>query len=208
MNTESGSKDYPIWLIGDSNPAKWEQELDDPLDSRHPARHNIWTPILERIQSRLFKSTRKRLQIDDLYVRNAIQDSSRKPRSNKKEWPMSLEEDARELIREINTHQPKLVLSFGAFAFEFLRRGFDDAPYRAFGYWSAMRLGEEFERRMKASVQQSVQPIPLLHVSIARGRFLSVHKNFTTMDNGNYFDYVGERIADFLQVNDTDFPIA
>ena len=46
MNRDSGSRNFPIWLIGDSSPAEWEAYLVDPLDSKHPARHNIWTPIL------------------------------------------------------------------------------------------------------------------------------------------------------------------
>jgi hypothetical protein len=41
-----GDPDFPIWLLGDSNPKGWQSVLETPLDPRHPARHNIWTPVL------------------------------------------------------------------------------------------------------------------------------------------------------------------
>ena len=207
MNRDSGLRNFPIWLIGDSSPAKWEAHLVYPLDSKHPARHNIWTPILEGIQSHLYASTRKRLHTDDLYIRNAVHHPSDKPHGNAVTWSSDLEEETREMARLFDSHAPKLVFSFGAFAFEFARRGHNESPHHAFRDWSTERLGQEFRQRIQVFTPRDINLIPLLHVSIARGHFLSGHKNFTQMEDGNYFDYVGQQIADCLSRNQTGFPI-
>lgn len=74
MDRETGDPHFPIWLLGDSNPRNWENHLKTPLDPRHPARHNIWTPILDEIQDRLFRRLRMRLDTSKMYIRNAIED--------------------------------------------------------------------------------------------------------------------------------------
>ena len=207
MNRESGSRQSPIWLIGDSSPIKWEADLVDPLDARHPARHNIWTPVLEAIQSRLHASGRSRLRTDELYIRNAVHDPSGKPRPNRSEWLPALEGETHELSRLLDAHAPKLVLSFGLFAFEFSRRSCGESPHRAYRHWSTERLGGEFRCRMGAFAPKKINLIPLLHVSIARGHFLSRHKSFTQTEDGSYFEYVGGQMADCLLGNYTEFPI-
>ena len=52
MAAEHNDPRFPIWLIGDSNPKNWENRLSYPLDARHPARHSIWTPVLDAMQDR------------------------------------------------------------------------------------------------------------------------------------------------------------
>ena len=111
------------------------------------------------------------------------------------------------MSRLLDENKPTLVLSFGAFAFEFMRRSLGESSHREFRYWNAEKLGKAFRSRLATESDESVRLVPLLHVSIARGKLVSVHENFTSMDNGNYFDYVGERIADYLCENHTEFPI-
>lgn len=207
MNRDAGCLDFPIWLIGDSSPANWEADLDDPLDSRHPARHNIWTPILEGIQSHLYASVRKRLHTDGLYIRNAVHYRSIKPRGNALQWSAAVERETRELARLLDTHVPKLVFSFGAFAYEFARRSRNETPPLAFQDWSTALLGEEFRHRIQAFTQRDTNLIPLLHVSIARGHFLTSHEDFTPSDDRNYFDYVAREIANCLRREQDKFPI-
>ena len=206
MNRDSGSRSFPIWLIGDSSPKNWEADLVDPLDSKHPARHNIWTPILEGIQSHLYASMRKRLRTDDIYIRNAVHRASEKPGGTALEWSFDLEAETSELARLLDSHSPKLVLTFGSFAFEFARRSQEETP-RPFRYWSTVRLGQEFRRRIVAFAQPDITLIPLLHVSIARRYFLKSHKAFTEMEDGNYFDYVAREIAGCLSRHRNEFPI-
>lgn len=76
MKKEVGSRNSDIWLLGDSNPKNWQKVLKTPLDPRHPARHNIWTPVLEVIQDRVFRTCRCRVDTSQIYVRNAVEDDS------------------------------------------------------------------------------------------------------------------------------------
>ena len=65
----------------------WEEFLDGPLDSRHPARHNIWTPVLEGIQKEVFSEDRRRVDDSQLYFRNAVHNQEDKPPDNAKPKP-------------------------------------------------------------------------------------------------------------------------
>ena len=207
MKRDSGSPDFPIWLIGDSSPENWERHLDVPLDARHPARHNIWTPILEGIQSYLFSTKRTRLCSEALYIRNAVHRASDKPDHRTVEWLPNLQEETRDLACLVNRHAPALVLTFGAFAFEFVRRSLDEAPPQAYWHWTTTRLGQEFRQRTGKFRSECTNLFPLLHVSIARGRFLESHRNFTGKSHGNYFDQVAQEIARCLCNNESVFSI-
>ena len=205
MKRETGLRDFPIWLIGDSSPVKWEAHLDEPLDSRHPARHNIWTPILEGIQSHLFSWKRKRLQTDALYTRNAVHHAYEKPGYRAVEWSSHLDDETHEMAGLLKHHTPMLVLSFGSFAFEFARRSLDERPHCAPNYWTTIRLGNEFRQRIQAFRPYDVNLLPLLHASIARGHFLKSHNYFTDIEGGNYFDYVARKIAGCLCNYESEF---
>lgn len=206
MNRDSGSMKSPIWLIGDSSPTNWEKDLDDPLDSKHPARHNIWTPILEGIQSRLYASTHKRLRTDDIYIRNAVHLASEKPHANALDWSPDLEAETSEWARLLGSCSPRMVFTFGSFAFEFARRSREETP-RPYRHWTTVQLGQEFRRRIAAFTKPGICVIPLLHVSIARRHFLKSHKAFTEMEDGNYFDYAAREIAGCLSRHRSEFPI-
>ena len=200
MNREAGSKAYPIWLIADSSPPRSEEHLRQPLDPRHPARHNIWTPILEGIQAQMFQAARTRIDTTDLYVWNAVHDAADKPPYRQREWPSHLAAETRGLASLVTRHRPRLLLTFGAFACEFTRRSLDRGPPRAVSHWTSIALGNEFRRSAEDFDPTRVQPqlLPLLHVSIARGHFLKSHRNFTGRDQANYFDHAAQNIAGLL----------
>ena len=198
MLRESGIRDSSIWLIGDSSPPKWGEYLNEPLDSRHPARHNIWTPVLERIQKQAFVGDRRRVDDSQLYVRNAVHSPEDKPRPSAMEWDSKLLEETVEFGNLLGTHAPTLVFTFGAFAFEFARRSLEREPRRSLSYWTTLSLGEEFRQMVEKFDPGAVNVFPLLHVSIARRHFLKSHENFTKDSNGNYFDFVGREIGDLL----------
>ena len=207
MNRDAGSKAFPIWLIADSSPARWEQHLRQPLDPRHPARHNIWTPILEGIQGHVFRAARSRIETADFYVRNAVQDAADKPLERRRDWPPRLAAETRSLSGLVARHRPKLLLTFGAFACEFTRRSLDRGPPRAVRHWTTIALGNEFRRCLGDFDPTRIVILPLLHVSIARGRFLQSHRDFTGLDHANYFDYVAGEIATLLLAHRDEFPV-
>ena len=207
MKRDTGNKAYCIWLLGDSNPKNWASILETPFDPRHPARHSIWTPVVDAIQDQVFRELRARIGTSQLYIRNAIENPFAKPKPNLKEWP---EEVSREIIKfrkMVEKYRPKLLCSFGAFAFEFGRRVLNEELTRSYSYWGAKKLGFEFRNRIENFDVGKTNLIPLLHVSIARGRFIQSHDYFCNKDGANYFEYVGSAIASELIDHREDFSI-
>ena len=190
-----------IWLLGDSNPKNWQTILRTPFDPRHPARHSIWTPVLEVIQDRVFRESRSRVETSSIYIRNAIENPTGKPHSNSIEWETIIERKLQGFQAKVRLYQPKILFSFGAFAFEFARRALDEEPKRSHSYWGARRLGHEFRQRVGQFDLNATNLLPLLHVSIARGRFIQSHEYFSGQEGGNYFEFVGNRIAQMLVEN-------
>ena len=198
MKREVGDRNSEIWLLGDSNPKNWQTVLETPFDPRHPARHSIWTPVLEVIQDRVFRESQSRVDTSSIYIRNAIEDPAEKPRSSGVEWETIVEKELKEFQKVVREYQPRMLFSFGAFAFEFARRAFGEEPEHSHNYWGAKRLGREFEQRIAQFDLNAMNLLPLLHVSIARGRFIQSHEYFSGQEGGNYFEFVGNRIAQRL----------
>lgn len=193
MKEFSGDPKFPIWLIGDSPPENWVDKLGFPLDPKHPARHNIWTPILDSLQDRVFRQQRRRFDTSRLYVRNAL------------DIPLAIStpeqkrQGTKKLEGLINKYKPKLILTFGVYAFLSTSVAADQ-PFRTSPI-TAKLLGQQFRSCITHYSDRQTNVIPLLHVSIARGRFLESHRDFIGTDNkehDNYFNYVGERLADLL----------
>lgn len=112
-----------------------------------------------------------------------------------KEWSSEINQGISKFQQLIEKYQPKLLFSFGAFAFEFGQRAVNKGVERSYGYWGARRLGLEFRKRIAKFDISKTNLIPLLHVSIARGRFIQSHEYFCDKSGANYFDFVGEMIA-------------
>jgi hypothetical protein len=194
----------PIWLIGDSDPKNWgPPSLEFVFDDRHPTIHNIWTSILYKIQKKVYKLKSKIIDDDQFYIRNAIGQAGMKPGKNDRSWDADIvgQEKAYYLRRQMNTmnalidkYEPKMIITFGAFAFEFVRRcyGFTGNP---FGHWDTKELRKEFID----SIAKNKIIVPLLHRSISMGHFITSHNRFShdTIEdniNGNYFEFVSEKL--------------
>jgi hypothetical protein len=207
MQREVGDRHSEIWLLGDSNPRRWQDVLEAPFDPRHPARHSIWTPVLDVIQDQVYRKCRRRLDTSSLYIRNAVEDPTGKPASQSVTWEGISETEAacfREILVE---YRPKVLPSFGAFSFEFARRSLDQEPVRRYSYWGARQLGQEFRQRIAEFDLGTINLLPLLHVSIARGRFIQAHEYFCQQEGANYFEYVGKQIAEKLIVHQGELQI-
>ncbi|HUW95367.1 MAG TPA: hypothetical protein VMW58_06230 [Anaerolineae bacterium] len=198
MDKEAGDRTFEIWLLGDSNPKQWQSVLSTPLDPRHPARHNIWTPVLDVIQDAAFRKSRQRVDTLSLYIRNAIENPDEKPRSNVVEWGPSMTGEIDDLRMSISEHHPIVLFSFGAFAFESARRSQGEEPSRPYSYWGARALGNEFRKRIEVFDPTVTNLLPLLHVSISRGRFIQAHEQYCDQAGANYFEFAGTHIADKL----------
>ncbi len=207
MKREHGSREFPIWLIGDSNPARWQTQLDYPLDPRHPARHNIWTPILDRIQERVYLPDRLRMDTSLLYVRNAVEDPAYKSLISGTQWENPLLTEVTNFGKLVKAHSPKIIFTFGSFAFEFARRSTNESGNKTKDYWNTQRLGQEFCSRSNNFNIQKINVLPLLHTSIAWGHFLQAHRNFTGQEGANYFEYAADAIAEILIEHRGSLPI-
>jgi hypothetical protein len=85
--------------------------------------------------------------------------------------------------------------------FEFTRRALGEQDRQNFGYWGSNRLGDEFRRNIGEFDINKSNVIPLLHRSISGGKFIKSHENFCGQDDANYFEVVGNSIADILLQN-------
>ena len=209
MQRESGTPSFPLWLLGDSNPPNWAHLLLTPLDPRHPARHNIWTPVLDTMQDVLYRAARLRINTADLYIQNAIADPGSKPATTATTWPDAVTQDVQTYATAIVvTTRPTIIFSFGAFAFEFARRAIEPSYHpRGYGCWGARTLGEEFIQRIEHFSPETTNVLPLLHATIARRWFLESHAYFTRDTTANYFTFTGERIASVLLKYRDQLPI-
>lgn len=195
MERADGNPDSGIWLLADSNPVNWQDELNVPLDRRFPTRHTIWTPIENVIQCHLFRECQSRLD-DKFYIRNAVEDPSHKSQKEQ------LADEIVTFRRLLNKHQPLLVLCFGQFAFEFARRARQEEEEHPFDYWDVERLAEQFSHRISTVRGDAVNVLPLLHAVVAK-QFLYCHERFSG-GNKDYFEYVGGKLAGVLIEHRTD----
>ena len=194
MRESAGDPEFPIWLIGDSPPEKWADKLDTPLDPRHPARHNIWTSVADPMQDRLYRQRGLRLDTSHLYIRNAMTSLGEQIQSS-----------GPRLGELFDKHRPRVVLTFGASAFMIALFASGEVPQKL--YKTTKLLGEQFRSRIEKYDDHKVNIIPLLHISIARGRFLEGHRDFVGTYGSvptNYFDYVGTKLADLLLAEFSD----
>lgn len=207
MQREDGDKNFAIWLLGDSNPSHWQDVLIAPLDSRHPARHNIWTPVLDVIQDKVFRKCRSRVDVSTIYIRNAIQNPKDKPAGTILNWSLQLDNEITEFGQLLGQHHPVILLSFGRFAFEFSRRVLGQEPKHPVDYWGAKNMGDKFRKRIGAFDPGATNLLPLLHTSISRGRYIESHDYFSGQKGGNYFEFVGNQIADIFMQNQSALKI-
>lgn len=210
MKNSVGDPMFCVWLIGDSEPKNWQGLLLTPLDPRHPARHSIWTSVLDYMQEVLYKQENRRFASDRLYITNAIKEPGSRPMATALDWSASLKGRNRALSERLSYFKPKIVLTFGAFAFEFVRRACGEEPLFPFGYWGTKRLGEEFKKRLALYEPQQINVLPLLHVSISRGRFLKSHSHFVGeagKEPANYFEFVGIGLARLFLARCKNLPI-
>lgn len=191
MEMESGERAYPIWLL---------------FDPRHPIRHDIWTPILDEVQDKVYREIHRRVDTSKIMIRNAVNNSLLVP--NTLNW--WAEEVVTEigLFREIALeHNPKILISFGAFAFEFVRRVYKTKPKKGPKHWGTAILGDEFRKSIETFDINTTNRIPLLRRVITSGNYIEAHNYFCRNDGENYFNYVGVNIAERIIENKDELDI-
>jgi len=178
---EWGEKTYPIWLI---------------FNPKHPAvRHYIWTPILSVIQDNVFRKLRTRIDTANIYIRYAVSDSSIVP-NTQNWWDFKVDREIQEFRDLAAQYEPKLLISFGAFPYEFVRRVYTIKPEKGPKYWGTTNLGDEFAKSIENFDINRTNQIPLLRRIVASGKFVE-----DPFYSENYFEYVGTKIAERIIEN-------
>lgn len=188
IKRESGDLSYPIWLL---------------VDPKYPAvRHKIWTPVLAEIQEKVYRELHKRIEAKNIYVRYAV--------SDKKLVPNTLNWWSKEVVREIEIFRelvqkycPIMLISFGAFPYEFGRRVYDIKPEKGPLYWETTILGDEFGKAIASFEANKTNRIPLLRRVTSSGKFIEDYSYF----GDNYFSFVGTKIAEKIIENSDKFNI-
>ncbi|WP_242833820.1 hypothetical protein [Desulfosporosinus sp. OT] len=185
---EAGDKAYPIWLL---------------INPKHTAvRHNIWTPVLAEIQDKVYREIHTRIDSRNIYIRNAVKDSAIVPKTLNW-WGAEVSKEI-ELFREIVfEYKPKILITFGAFPYEFMRRVYEIKPEKGPKSWGTAILGNEFGRSIENFDINKTNKIPLLRRVVTSGKFIEDYNDFSE----NYFQYVGSKIADKLIENKDSFNI-
>jgi hypothetical protein len=115
-----------IWLLGHSYPEAWVHVLNEPLDPRHPTRHNIWTPVLDRLQERVYSNgNHRRLDIGACHISNA---AAKQAEKSPPDWDwsgQSIPERIRQLRSNVANFRPPILITFGANAYRFAQEALD-----------------------------------------------------------------------------------
>ncbi|MDR3599447.1 MAG: hypothetical protein P4L49_03020 [Desulfosporosinus sp.] len=181
IKQESGDRSYPIWLL---------------VNPKHPVvRHNIWSPVLDEIQDRVYREMHTRIDTTNIFIRNSVSDCSIVP--NTLNWWGTEVAKEIELFREIVLeHKPKLLISFGAFPFEFVRRVYQIKPEKGPKYWGTSNLEDEFEKSIENFDINKTNRIPLLRQVHASEHYLDAQNCHGRTEGENYYYNVGKKLAE------------
>ena len=181
MKRELGERTYPIWLL---------------INPKYPAvRHDIWRPVLDEIQDRVFREFQTRIDTSNIYVRSAVGDCGIVP-NTLNWWGREVAQEIDYYRGMVNEHKPKILISFGAFPFEFARRVYEVKPEKGPKAWSLSILRDEFEKSMENFDINQTNRIPLLRRVIATDKFIETHNFLSQTDRETYFQHVGSKIAE------------
>lgn len=186
IKRELGERTYPIWLL---------------INPKYPAvRQDIWRPVLDEIQDRVFRELHTRIDTNNIYIRSAVSDGGIVP--NTLNWWGK--EVAREIefYREIvHKHKPKMLVSFGAFPFEFARRVYEVKPEKGPKAWSSAILRDEFEKAIENFDINQTNRIPLLRRVIGNEKSVENSNVLSRTERETYFQHVGTKIAEKIIEN-------
>ena len=186
MKRELGDRSYPIWLL---------------INPKYPAvRHDIWRPILDEIQDRVFRELYTRIDTSNLYIRSAVNDGGIVP-NTLNWWGKEVAKEI-EFYREIVLkHKPKMLISFGAFPFEFARRVHEVKPEKGPKAWSSSILRDEFDNAIENFDINRTNRIPLLRRVIPTDKSVENRSVLSRTERETYFQHVGSKIAEKIIEN-------
>jgi hypothetical protein len=106
----------------------------------------------------------------------------------------------------VSKYKPICIFTFGSFSYEFALRTIMSEKPNKYKVWDTAHLADKFNYAIHTFDISKTNIIPLLHRSIAGGRFPISHKIFTNSKDGNYFDYVGKKLSELVIRIGIDYP--
>lgn len=192
MKRELGERTYPIWLL---------------INPKYPSvRNDIWRPILDEIQERVFRELQTRIDTSNIFIRSVVGDCGIVP-NTLNWWGNEVYAEIKLLGEILLEHKPKMMISFGAFPYEFVRRVFEIKPEKGPKAWSSSILRDEFETSMENFDINQTNRIPLLRRVIATDKFIETRNYLSQTDRETYFQHVGARIAEKIIENKANLDI-
>lgn len=186
INRELGERTYPIWLL---------------INPKYPAvRHDIWRPILDEIQDRVFRELHTRIDTSNIYIRSAVNDGGIVP-NTLNWWGREVAKEIEFYRTIVDKYKPKMLISFGAFPFEFARRVFEVKPQKGPKAWSTSILKDEFDNSIENFDINQTNRIPLLRRVVASDKFEEASNFLTRTERETYFQHVGSKIAEKIIQN-------
>lgn len=187
VDRDLGDPNYPIWLL---------------INPKYPAVvSDIWRHVLDEIQDKVYREIHARIDTSNIYIRSVVSDCGIVP--NTLNWWGNEVATEIKLLREIVTeYNPKMLISFGAFPYEFVRRAFEIKPEKGPKYWGTSIIQDEFERSLKNFDVIQNNMIPLLRRVITSDKLIESYDYFSGSDSQQqYFKDVGTKIAERIIQN-------
>lgn len=186
IDRDSGDKTYPIWLL---------------INPKYPAVvSDIWKHVLDAIQDKVYRDMHSRIDTTNIYIRSVVLDCGVVP-NTLNWWGNEVATEIKSFRELVLEHNPKLLISFGAFPFEFVRRVFEIQPEKGPKYWSASNLRDEFEASLENFDLNQTNMIPLLRRVISGDRLMETQNYFSGNESEQYFRHAGTKIAERIIQN-------
>ncbi|MDP4127210.1 MAG: hypothetical protein Q8912_09730 [Bacillota bacterium] len=183
IKRESGERSFPIWLL---------------FNPKHPIVSDyIWTPVLTVIQDMVYRELHTRIDTTNIYFRNVVSDSAIVP-NMARWWDAQVDTEIKLFKELVVEHKPTILITFGAFPYEFVRRVYEIEPKKGPKSWGNSKLTEEFGKSIANFDINNTNRIPLL-------RRMASTREYKEEQNQNYFEnyihYVGTKIAEKIIEN-------
>jgi len=186
VNRDSGNKTYPIWLL---------------INPKYPTViNNIWRHVLDEIQDKVYREIHSRIDTTDIYVRSVVCDCGIVP--NTLNWWGSEVTSEIKLFRELLLeYNPKILVTFGGFPYEFVRRVFESKPQKGPKYWSIDIIRDEFKNSIINFEVNKTNVIPLLRKVNSSNQLIEASNSYSRNETERYFHFVGTKISEMLIKN-------
>ncbi|WP_289710876.1 hypothetical protein [Desulfosporosinus nitroreducens] len=192
VERDSGDITYPIWLL--INP-KYPSVIND-----------IWRHVLDEMQDKVYREIHSRIDTNNIYIRSVVGDCGIVPNSLNW-WGNEVASEIESLRKIILEYNPKILISFGGFPFEFLRRVFEIKPQKGPKYWNSSILRGEFDKSIKSFDVNHTNLIPLLRRVVPNEKSIETPVYFNHYDSEQYFQYAGTKISERIIQNKNSLKI-